>query len=105
MSLKLKIFYSTRIETVYKKEIHSLILFYLPADLRETFDSIILPSSSSHICKSGMRASSLIPVIILTTIDTQLQLCIAEQAINYSCSGWGYHIYLYQPEKIHNVLY
>ena len=35
--------------------------------------------------KSAIRASGLIPVIPLTTIDkdTQLPMCIEEQAINY----------------------
>ena len=35
--------------------------------------------------KSAKRASGLIPVIPLTTInkDTQLPMCIEEQAINY----------------------
>ena len=55
----------------------------------------------------AMRASGLIPVIPLIVInkDTQLSMYIEGQAIIYWCSGWGYHIYLYQPEKIHNVLY
>ena len=37
--------------------------------------------------------------------DTQLQLCIAEQAINYWCPDWVHHSYLYQSGKIHNVQY
>ena len=32
-------------------------------------------------------------------------MCIEEQAINYWWSGWVYYSYLYQPDKIHYVLY
>ena len=55
----------------------------------------------------AIRASGLIPVIPLTTInkDTQLPMCIEEQAINYWWSGCVHYSYLYQPDKIHNVLY
>ena len=57
--------------------------------------------------KSAMRASGLIPVIppIVINKDTQLPMYIEGQEIIYWCSGWDYNIYLYQPEKIHNVLY
>ena len=54
-----------------------------------------------------LRASGLIPVIPLIVInkDTQLPMCIEEQAINYWRSGWVHYSYLYQPDKTHYALH
>ena len=49
------------------------------------FDVFFLYLPQTYTDKGAIRASGLIPVFPLTTInkDTQLPMCIEEQAINY----------------------